>query len=142
MPTVATPEYALVTAAPAALGAAVEASMALGFAPVGIPYVAGANLEQVMFKGASASFIAEYAITAVVQDITAPYAGSFTIAGDQTANFNPGYRFTVTRSTGNNGVYTVVSSVYGASTVITVKEAVPSAVADGFVEAYAASVGP
>lgn len=140
MATVATPDYALVTAAPAALGAAVEVSMLLGYAPIGVPYVTGATLEQVMFKGAVASFIAEYPITAVVS--AGPGLGSFTIAGNQTKDFNPGYRFTVTRSTGNNGVYTVVSSVFGATTVITVEEAVPNAVADGFIEAYAPSVGP
>jgi hypothetical protein len=123
----------------AAFNTAVEAQIALGYAPLGAPYTDGTGIWQTMFIGSAASFVSEYAITAV--DNVGPVY-SFTVAGDQTQNFNPGYKFTVTRSTGNNGVYTVVSSVYGVATVITVEEVVVSAVVDGFVEGWSPSVGP
>lgn len=42
---------------------------------------------------------------------------SFTITGDQILDFNPGYKFTVANSTGNDGVYTVKSSVTADRTV-------------------------
>ena len=73
------------------------------------------------------------------------FVDSFKVAGDQTQNFNAGYKFTVTRSTGNDGVYSVLdggSSYAAGFTTIPVNEAVPSAVADGFVEGWSGSVGP
>jgi hypothetical protein len=39
--------------------------------------------------------------------------------------------FDIAGSTGNDGTYTVVTSVYGTSTVITVSESVPDGTADG-----------
>jgi hypothetical protein len=68
-----------------------------------------------------------FAITA--SDPSNPY--TFTVAGDKTTIFVAGTVFTVTGSTGNDGTYTVVSSAFGAATVITVTEVVASAVGDG-----------
>lgn len=136
MSTISNIQYALVSAAPGpGFDAAVTAQVALGFAPLGVPYVAGGNLEQVFTKGAASSFVQQYAITAVVNGPAG--TGSFTVAGDQRTAFNPGYRFIVTGSTGNDGVYTVTSSVFAVSTEIFVKEAVPNATADGNIIAYA-----
>lgn len=67
-----------------------------------------------------------FAITAV-----APANDTFTIAGDQTTYFGVGVPFVVSGSTGNDGTYTVQSSVYGTSTVISVLESVDDPTADG-----------
>lgn len=69
-------------------------------------------------------------------NITAVSTGSktFTIATDHHEEFPAGCIIKVAGSTGNNGTYTVVSAVFGTSTVITVTETVPSAVADGNVQ--------
>ena len=56
---------------------------------------------------------------------------TFTVAGDVTGSFPSGSDFLVTGSTGNNGNYTIITAVFGTSTVVTVSEAVPSTVADG-----------
>lgn len=56
--------------------------------------------------------------------------GTFTIAGDHHLDFLAGELLTVSGSTNNNAVFTVVSAVYGIATVITVVETV-GAVADG-----------
>jgi hypothetical protein len=47
--------------------------------------------------------------------------------GNQTARFTAGKKFRVRSSTGNDGVYTVVSSVFGAATTIVVTETVVDA---------------
>ena len=139
MPTYATPEYLLVTAAPGALGAAVEAQVANGYAPIGAPTTNAGNLEQVMFRGAVESFTAEYAVTAAV--IGPP--STLTISGNHAINFNAGYKFTVIGSTGNDGILTVKSSTYSApNTIITTEETLASAVGDGKIVAFAPSVGP
>lgn len=142
MSTYGSVEYILVTGTPgAAFDAAVEAQVNLGYAIIDNgPQTNGTDLWQVMIKGAAASFIADYAITAVATG--AAGAGTFTVAGDQTANFNPGFKFTITGSTANDGVWTVVSSAYSTSTVITVKEAVTDGTVDGTIISYAPSVGP
>ena len=67
-----------------------------------------------------------YNITAVSQANQ-----TFTVAGNQTNYFTPGTTFQVNGSTGNDDAYTVVSSVFGVSTVITVLELIPSATANG-----------
>ena len=143
MSTVALPEYLLVSAAAAALGAAVEVQVALGYAPIGVPYVNGAVLDQVMFRGQVASFVSEYAITTAT--VGAPLLGEFEVADDQSNNFHAGYKFTITRSTGNDGVYTVLDggSTYAAGfTTIPVNEEVFDGTADGFIEGWSGSVGP
>ena len=70
-----------------------------------------------------------FAITAVsVGDKT------FTMDGDKRQLFSPGGRFTVTNSTGNDGDYTIVSSVYstsGNTTVLVVNETIADATIDG-----------
>ncbi len=66
-----------------------------------------------------------------------PTLRTFTVAGDQTGSLPSGSDFTVSGSTGNNGVYSIVSAVYGSSTTITVSEAVASAVADGTINVLA-----
>lgn len=56
----------------------------------------------------------------------------FTIAGDQTAWFQPNDVFAVSGSTGNDGSCTVVTAVLNSgNTDITVSEAIPDATADG-----------
>ena len=67
-----------------------------------------------------------YNITAVSQTNQ-----TFTVAGNQTNFFTPGTTVDVNGSTGNDDTYTVVSSVFGTSTVITVLENIPSATANG-----------
>lgn len=54
-----------------------------------------------------------------------PTDGTFTVATDLTAEFTSGTEAVVAGGA-NDGSYTVVSSVFGVSTVITVAEAVPS----------------
>lgn len=54
-----------------------------------------------------------------------PTNGTFTVATDLTAVFTSGTEAVVSGGA-NDGSYTVVSSVFGANTVITVAEAVPS----------------
>ena len=59
---------------------------------------------------------------------------TFTISGDYADDFTPTEKFGVIDSTGNDGDYTIVSVEYSYSadtTIITVSENVPSAVADG-----------
>lgn len=141
MTTTASIEYFVVSGTLAAMGAfntAVNAQVALGFAPLAGSQTDGTGIWQTMIRGAAASFINTYAITAVV--IGPP--STLAIAGNQTQNFHPGYKFTISGSTGNDGVYTVISSVFGASTVITLKETLPSAVVDGIIIGNAPSVGP
>lgn len=72
--------------------------------------------------------------------VTAVSTGSkkFTVAGDQTARFLAGATVRVSGSTGNDGLYTVVSSTFGTATDIVVSQAVPSAVADGSLVSAAA----
>lgn len=139
MPTYATPEYLLVSAAPGALGAAVDTQIANNYAPIGVPNVNAGNLEQVMFRGAVETFTAEYAISAAV--IGPP--STLTFSGNHIVNFNPGYKFTVVGSTGNDGVLTVKSVVYSnPNTVVTTEETLASAAGDGKIIAFAPSVGP
>lgn len=133
-------EYFVVSgtlAAMAAFNTAVNAAVDAGYAPLVEPHTDGTGIWQIMVKGGAASFISTYAITAVATGL----GGTFTVAGDETLNFQPGYKFTITGSTNNDGIWTVVSSTYGATTVITVEETV-GAVADGVIVGYAPSVGP
>lgn len=62
-------------------------------------------------------------------------AKTFTVLGDRAALITAAGSITIVRSTGNNGVFTVVSAVFGGvNTVITVVEAVPSGTADGAIQ--------
>lgn len=61
-----------------------------------------------------------------------PGTKKFTIAGDKTEYFSVGAQIKVTESTGNDGLYTVVSfSVVGVDTEIEVSEAIPDPTVDG-----------
>lgn len=66
-------------------------------------------------------------------------ANTLTIAGDQTAFFTPGAPFTVTGSTGNNGIYTVRSATFGTQTVIVPLEVVRDDTTDGTIAIATAS---
>ncbi len=68
----------------------------------------------------------DHAITAVNTSTK-----TFTIAGDQTANLPVGRPIPVENSTGNDGVYTVVSATFTTSTAIVVSETIPDATVDG-----------
>ena len=57
--------------------------------------------------------------------------GTFTVAGDQTDSFPSGSEIVVSASAASDGNYTVISSVFGVATVITVAEAIPSATLTG-----------
>lgn len=57
--------------------------------------------------------------------------GTFTVAGDQTSTFENGVKAVVSGSVDNDGSYTVLSSVFGVATVITVLETVTSATVTG-----------
>jgi hypothetical protein len=81
----------------------------------------------------------------------APVAGTddddstFEIEGNHILNFQAGYKFTVTRSTANDGVYTVApggSTFVTPNTVIPVNEAVADETVDGYIEGWSPSVGP
>lgn len=57
---------------------------------------------------------------------------TFTVAGDQTLRFLAAATIRVTGSTGNDGLYTIVSSTFSVDhTDIVVVQAIPSATADG-----------
>jgi len=62
---------------------------------------------------------------------------TFTVAGDESANFTSGVLFRVKGSTSNDGQYTTVSSAYGAATVITVVESVSGSAPDNGTINYA-----
>lgn len=71
-----------------------------------------------------------YTITALVQ-----VAKTFTVSDSLAALNGATGTFTIVGSTGNDGTYTIVSAISGAgSTVITVVQAIPNAVADGWVK--------
>jgi hypothetical protein len=81
----------------------------------------------------------------------APVAGTddddstFEIEGNHILNFQAGYKFTVTRSTANDGVYTVApggSTFVTPNTVIPVNEVVADDTVDGYIEGWSPSVGP
>ncbi|MHA2265860.1 MAG: hypothetical protein ACXAEN_26000, partial [Candidatus Thorarchaeota archaeon] len=72
-----------------------------------------------------------YAITAA--DHTDPYL--LTVAGNHEHHFFAGCVIQVSGSTANDGFYTVVSSTFGAATVITVTEALTDSTADGTIYA-------
>ena len=56
----------------------------------------------------------------------------FTLATDLTSFFHAGDKINIQGSTGNNGIYTVVSALLvTGNTVVTVSEAIPSLIADG-----------
>ncbi len=144
MATVSSPEYDLIIGAPGpAFDAAVAANIALGFAPLGVPYVnsGSGDLEQVMFRGAIASFIALHAITSETAGTAG--TGAFLIAGDFARDFNAGYRFTVDGSTSNDGTYSVKDggSTFSAGfTTIPVNETVVASATNGSIQAYAPSI--
>jgi hypothetical protein len=58
----------------------------------------------------------------------------FTVAGDLTAKFVTGITFAISGSTGNDGTFTVVSSVFGTSTDIVVAEVIADVTVDGNVD--------
>ena len=91
--------------------------------PSGAGLTAKATLEG---RGNTVFINRTYAITAV--NTGTP---SFTVSGDKTAYFTNGVTFVVFGSTGNDATYTVVSSAFGAATVITVDEAIPDGTVDG-----------
>jgi hypothetical protein len=66
---------------------------------------------------------------------TAGLNGTFSVAGDHTANLSPGVNFNVDNSSGNNGSYVVQSSTYGVgpNTVITVTGTIPNNAIDGII---------
>lgn len=55
----------------------------------------------------------------------------FAVAGNVVSEYSAGQSISITGSTGNNGVYTVVSATYTTQTQITVSQSIPSSVADG-----------
>ena len=57
--------------------------------------------------------------------------GTFTVAGDQTASFTSGSTAVVSGSTADDGNYTVITSTFGVSTVISVAEPVASTTVTG-----------
>ncbi|GAB5500983.1 MAG: hypothetical protein PsegKO_32940 [Pseudohongiellaceae bacterium] len=78
----------------------------------------------------------EYAVTAVTD--AGAGAADVSVAGDLEARFVEGRKFTITGSTGNDGVYTVASggAVHaGGTTTIPVEEAVADATVDGTITA-------
>lgn len=149
--TVGSIEYKVVTGTVAgivAFNAAVEAQINNGYAVLDIgPQSDGTNIWQIMFKGSAESYIAEYPITTAT--VGAAGLGSFQFAAADlfpAQDFHPGYKFTITGSTGNDDVWTVKNGAgatwAGGFVTVPVKEAVTDNTADGSIIAYAASVGP
>lgn len=64
---------------------------------------------------------------------------TFSIAGNLTVTYRAGKKIVVAGSTGNNGTYNIESATYDGSTNtdVVVREAIPSAVADGNIETSA-----
>jgi hypothetical protein len=119
------------TGALATFQTAVEVYLAQGYTLSGGVQTDGGNVYQGVVKE-STDVVGKYAINAVVTGAS----GSFRIATDQRQNFQPGFKFTVTGSTGNNGIWTVKSTgaTYSApNTTIPVVETVPNATVDGTV---------
>ncbi len=72
-----------------------------------------------------------------IQTVSTGLHGMFTVVGDKVAKFYPGFTFTVSGSTGNNGSYTVLSTTLFAgliyTTGITVTGTISNATADGVI---------
>lgn len=69
----------------------------------------------------------------VIDTATAAPTNQFVHNGvDITLDFPPGTKFSVERSTGNDGTYTVLTSVFSTNTTITTVEDVPDGTNDGF----------
>lgn len=102
----------------------------------GVHLTYGVDFDFYDTDGDARSSAAEFAITAAD-----PANNRFAIAGDQTASFPVGSRFSVKDSTGNDGNYTVNSSVYVPlptdRTRIVPDEEVVSNVGDGTISLYA-----
>lgn len=127
-------DYVVVTGTVAGLAAfqtAVEGYLAQGYTLAGGNQIDGANIYQSVVKEQT-EIVGKYAINAVVTGAS----GSFRIATDQRHNFQPGFKFQVTGSTGNNGIWTVKSTgatYLAPNTTIPVVETVPNATVDGTV---------
>jgi hypothetical protein len=97
------------------------------FVPGDTAMIDGGNVDGLITVSTVAN---QFPIVSLVQ-----VSKTFTVTGDASAVITAGTDLRVIRSTGNDGSYTVVSSIFGAGvTVITVNEAIPSAVADGKAE--------
>ena len=108
---------------------------ALSFSQTALVYL-GTTVEDVYRYLPVTTAVANY-LPNVSYAMVAVNTGSktFTIAGDHTNEFYAGIILTVYGSTGNDGLYTVVSAAFGGvNTVITVSETVPDSTADGFVQ--------
>ncbi len=107
-----------------------------------IVYQTGTTLLNIIYNAGRWSSQKSKRITAYTNAGTSSFAvtgvsqanKTFTVAGNQTATFTANKVFRVDGSTGNDKLYTVVSSAFGVATVITVKETLPSAVADGTIK--------
>jgi hypothetical protein len=87
-------------------------------------------IDPIDYQGSSAWTQAEKSITAVDQTNK-----QFTISGLHASAFLKDWTFKVTGSTGNDGIYTVVSASQTTTpeTIITVSESIPDSTADGSV---------
>ncbi len=90
-------------------------------------------------EGTKATALIRDAVTAAAAITAIDQTGGagtnfFTVATDLTAKFIPGITFEVSGSTGNDGIYTVVSSVFGAATDIVVAEVIADITVDGNVD--------
>lgn len=136
-------QYATISEASlAALATELTAQAANGYQPVGGVLLDGGNYAALVFRQNPADY-SVYVRVYVISDITIGTAGNgaLKVAGDATANFPTGYRFTVFGSTSNDGVFTVedgVGATYsGGVTTIPVNEAVVASVALGNIVMYA-----
>lgn len=122
------------TAALPAFETAVEAASVDGYEPMGGPVMSGTDIKLIMWKNVAESYSLFAPVYPVIAVTPGSGSGSFSISGNQTQQFNPGFRFQVRDSTGNNGFYTVspTGSFYSSpNTVVPVVETVVSAIADG-----------
>lgn len=99
----------------------------MAFPATGTPanYTIG-GLQFMFWEGITGTPVTHAITAAVILD------KEFTVAGDQTATILAGQKIRVTGSTGNDGLYTVVSATLaGPDTEIVVEEVVADATADG-----------
>ena len=64
------------------------------------------------------------------------FAPVFTVSGDKTPRFFAGAKFNVDGSTGNDGRYTVISSLFDSTNTVITVDAIPDGTVDGTINTH------